>query len=61
MAKTVVINNPIINSPFEEPERHFGDEGITDRLVESRRVSAYFVPIARPKEKAKDRQLTFDD
>ncbi len=63
MAKTVVINNPIINSLFEEPKRHFyfDDEGITDRLVGSRRTSAYFVPIARPKKKAKDRQLTFDD
>jgi len=49
----VVIENPIINSPFEEPTRHFkfDNEGITDEVVEGRRISSYFVPIARPKKK----------
>ena len=63
MAQNVVIANPIINSPFAEPSRHFffDEEGITDRIVESRRRSEYFVPIARPKKKSKDKQLTFDD
>ena len=30
----VVIENPIINSPFDEPTRHFrfSDEGITDEI-----------------------------
>lgn len=58
--KQVVIENPILNSPFEEPTRHFrfSDEGITSEIVESRRVSSYFVPIARPKKKGK--QLVFD-
>ena len=34
----VVIENPIINSPFEEPTRHFRftDEGITDEIVDGR-------------------------
>ena len=36
----------------------FTDEGITDEVVEARRVSSYFVPIARPKKKGK--QLEFD-
>ena len=56
----VVIENPVINSPFDEPTRHFrfSDEGITDEIVDGRRVSSYFVPIARPKKKG--RQLTFD-
>src|SRR5579859_2357221 len=46
-----IIENPVINSPFEEPGRHFrfGDDGITNDIVESRRVSSYFVPIARPR------------
>jgi hypothetical protein len=46
----VVIENPIINSPFDEPTRHFrfSDEGITDEIVEGRRTSSYFVPIAKP-------------
>ena len=49
----VVIENPIINSPFDEPTRHFRftDEGITDEIDEGRRISSYFVPIARPKKK----------
>lgn len=47
------IENPILNSPFREPKRHwrFSDEGITNDVVEARRTSAYFVPIASPKKK----------
>lgn len=56
----VVIENPVINSPFEEPRRHFlfGDDGITNEIVGGRRPSAYFVPIAAPRKKGK--QLAFD-
>ena len=59
--KQVVIENPILNSPFEEPTRHFkfSDEGITDEIVEARRVSSYFIPIPRPKKK-NPRQLAFE-
>jgi len=48
----VVIENPIINSPFDEPTRHFrfADAGITNEEVDGRRISSYFVPIARPKK-----------
>lgn len=57
----VVIENPVLNSPFYEPKRHFrfSDEGITDEIVEARRVSSYFVPVAQPRKKSKA-QLTFD-
>jgi type III restriction enzyme len=57
----VVIENPIINSPFDEPTRHFrfSEEGITDEIVEGRRTSSYFVPIAKPKKKG-SKQLQFD-
>src|SRR5438309_3650621 len=43
----VVIQNPVINSPFREPARHFefGDRGITGVISEGRRQSSYFVPI----------------
>ncbi len=56
----VVIENPIINSPFDEPTRHFrfSDEGITDEIVDGRRTSSYFVPIAKPKKKGQ--QLQFE-
>lgn len=51
--KPVVIENPVINSPFAEPTRHFrfGEEGITNDIIEARRTSSYFVPIAQPKKK----------
>src|SRR5438128_12073774 len=57
----VVIENPIINSPFDEPTRHFRftDEGITNEIVDGRRTSAYFVPIAQPKTKG-TKQLPFN-
>jgi len=57
----VTIENPILNSPFLEPDRHFrfNDEGITDEVVEARRTSSYFVPIAKPRSKTKG-QLVLD-
>ena len=56
----VVIENPIINSPFTEPTRHFqfSEEGITNEIAEGRRPSSYFVPIAQPKKKGG--QLSFE-
>ncbi len=59
--RQVVIDNPVINGPFAEPARHFRftDEGITNEIVESRRVSQYFVPIAKPRKKG-SKQLQFD-
>lgn len=60
----VVIQNPILNSPFEEPRRQFrfDDDGITNEVIEERRVSSYFVPIPQAKKKGKKGagQLTFD-
>ncbi|MBN2208447.1 MAG: DEAD/DEAH box helicase family protein [Candidatus Coatesbacteria bacterium] len=49
----VTIENPIINSPFSEPSRHFkfGEGGITDEIVDGRRISSYFVPIAKPRKR----------
>ncbi len=54
-----VIDNPILNSPFRAPTRHFrfGDEGITSEVVEERRESAYFMPIPAAKKKS---QIHFD-
>jgi len=56
------IENPILNSPFEEPRRHFrfDENGITDQIVAARRASSYFIPIAQPKKKSKDHQQTFE-
>jgi type III restriction enzyme len=43
-----------------EPQRHFrfSEEGITNDIVEDRRSSSYFVPIAKPKKKGKQLVLS---
>jgi type III restriction enzyme len=55
-----LIENPILNSPYEEPTRHFRfeDDGITDEVVEGRRPSSYFVPV--PAAKKRGGQLALD-
>lgn len=55
-----VIENPILNSPFEEPTRHFrfGEDGITDEVIEKRRVSAYFMPI--PESRRRQGQISME-
>lgn len=61
--KQVVIENPVITSPFEEPARHFrfDDDGITNEIVEGRRPSCYFIPIPPPKKKmTKQEELQFE-
>ena len=57
----IVIENPVLNSPFEEPKRHFKftEDGITDEIVEERRISQYFVPIPRAKKRS-PKQLSFE-
>ncbi len=56
MADTV-IDNPILNRPYDEPLRHFefDTDGITDKIAESRRPSSYFIPI--PQSRKGGRQL----
>jgi hypothetical protein len=47
----VIIDNPVINSPFRAPTRHFifNDEGITNEIESGRRPSSYFIPIEQPR------------
>ena len=56
----VTIENPILNSPYEEPTRHFkfDEDGITNGIATERGRSEYFVPIAKPRRKGK--QLSFE-
>ena len=52
----VVITNPILNAPFDEPSKHFQFDHtntITDKIADGRRKSSYFIPIASPKKRAK--------
>jgi type III restriction enzyme len=52
----------VLNSPYVEPTQHFrfSEDGITSDVVQSRRVSSYFVPIPGVKKKGKSKQLAFD-
>src|SRR5829696_9003310 len=56
-----VIENPVVYSPYAEPERHFRftEDGITNQIVEGRRPSSYFVPI--PRAKTRGKQLLLPD
>jgi type III restriction enzyme len=56
-----VIENPILNGPYDEPSLHyrFDDDGITSEVVERRRPSEYFVPV--PQTKKRGAQLQFDN
>jgi type III restriction enzyme len=52
----VVIDNPILNSPFDEPERHFrfSDDGITDKIADGRRRAATSCRL-RPRARSRGR------
>src|SRR5579859_5882432 len=56
----VVIENPVINSPYAEPSKHFvfAHDGIRYEVAEGRRESSFFIPIAPVKRKTA--QLSFD-
>jgi type III restriction enzyme len=58
-----VIENPIINSPYRTPDRHFAFDlnGITNEIVPGRRPSSYFVPVPRPRKRAAQMELEFAD
>lgn len=55
----VVIENPVLNSPFHEPSRHFhfDQDGITDRVVNARRSSSYFVPVPQSRKNTKQLRI----
>jgi type III restriction enzyme len=56
--------NPILNSPFLEPDRHWRlDEsgGFTQIIEPDRRRSEYFVPIARTSKKPEQGLLALDE
>lgn len=47
--------NPIINSPYEEPRKHFvlGDNGPTGEIADRRRPSEFFIPVPKAKKGSK--------
>jgi type III restriction enzyme len=56
-----IIDNPIINSPYRVPEKHFkfDDGGITSDVVAGRRPSQYFVPVPKPRKRGQQMELDF--
>ena len=54
-----VIDNPIINSPYERPTRHFAfdRDGITDRIEDERRPSSFFIPVPQPRKRGHQLEL----
>lgn len=55
--------NPILNSPFEPPQRHFelGERGPTGVVKDGRRPSESFIPVPKPRKGSKEQQqLDFD-
>lgn len=62
MSTTTTIDNPILNSPFAEPNRHWvlDENGVpTGQPADGRRRSEFVVPIPPPKHKVKT-QATLD-
>jgi len=57
----VTIENPILNSPFQAPARHFrfNNDGITTDIEEKRRASAFFMPIAHARKKGEQALLEY--
>ncbi|EME63696.1 BPTD_3080 family restriction endonuclease [Amycolatopsis decaplanina] len=63
---TKPIDNPILNSPYEQPDRHYaiGPQGPTGEIQVGRRPSESFVPIAATKKRRRGQddpaQVEFD-
>ena len=55
------IENPVINSPFVEPAKHFRvvDGLVSGEIEPKRRPSEFFVPVAKPKKASAQLALQF--
>jgi type III restriction enzyme len=51
--RLIVIENPILNTPFEEHQRHFRftEDGISNEILQQRRSPAYFIPVPKPRKR----------
>jgi len=60
MLMTEHIENPIINNPFKEPEKHycFDESGITSKITKERRKSGVYAPV--PRTRSKDSQISLE-
>src|SRR3989338_5589713 len=55
--------NPILNSPYSEPCKHFdsNERGLTDEVLDSRPPSRFYIPVPRAKTKQKQLDLNLAD
>ena len=51
---SAALSNPVLNSAYDEPGRHFeiGTNGPTGNVIETRRPSEFFIPVPKPKRGA---------
>nr|WP_155337348.1 DEAD/DEAH box helicase family protein [Acrocarpospora corrugata] len=56
-----VIENPIINSPYLPPSKHFefDKQGVPGDLVEGRRQSSFFIPVPKSRKRGAQTELDF--
>lgn len=56
------LSNPIINGPYDPPTRHFevGPAGPTGTVIERRRPSESFIPIAPSRKQGSGQQVEID-
>jgi type III restriction enzyme len=56
------LSNPILNSPYDPPERHFeiGANGPTGRVLEGRRPSESFIPVPQSRKAGRGEQQVLD-
>jgi type III restriction enzyme len=56
------LSNPILNSPFAEPTKHYelGSRGPTGEVLEGRRPSESFVPVPKTRKGRSQQALDFD-
>ena len=59
---TADLSNPILNTPFDPPERYFviGPRGPTGEVKEGRRPSESFIPVPQTRKGRKDEQQALD-
>jgi len=57
------MKQPIINSPYFEPSRHYkaDERGITDEILEYRRPSSLYIPVPRTSSKQKQLDLNISE
>src|SRR5579875_1183581 len=62
MSDTDLLSNPILNSPYDPPDRHFqiGPNGPTGRVLSGRRPSESFIPVPQSRKAKRGEQQVLD-